>query len=147
VQDIGSVVTKQDRCIAFPNLYQHQVSPFELADPTKPGHRKILVFFLVDPHIQVVSATDVAPQQRSWVRRAMGEAPGTSLWRKLPVEILDLIASHSSTMTEEEAKAYRLELMEERTVFVDVVDRERFGSEFNMWLVLPSMTSLTLIIS
>jgi hypothetical protein len=133
VQDIGSVVTKQDRCIVFPNLYQHQVSPFELADPTKPGYRKILVFFLVDPNVKVVSATDVAPQQRSWVRRAMGEAPAASLWRKLPQEILDLIVSYSSTMTDEEAKGYRLELMEERTVFVDVVDKERFGQEFNMW--------------
>jgi hypothetical protein len=102
-------------------------------DPKKPGHRKILVFFLVDPHIKIVSATDVAPQQRSWIRRAMSEGPAMSLWRKLPAEILDLIANYTSTMTEEEAKAYRLELMEERTAFVDVVDSERFGQEFNMW--------------
>ncbi|EIN07905.1 hypothetical protein PUNSTDRAFT_53245 [Punctularia strigosozonata HHB-11173 SS5] len=132
VQEVGSVITKQDRCIAFPNLYQHQVSPFKLADPTKPGHRKILVFFLVDPHVKVPSATDVAPQQRSWVRRAMGEAPAGSLWNKLPVEILDYIANYSFTMSEDEAKQYRLELMKERTVFVDTVNEERFGQEFNM---------------
>jgi hypothetical protein len=135
VQDIGSVVTKEDLGIAFPNLYQHQVSPFELADPAKPGYRKILVFFLVDPNVKVVSATDVAPQQRSWVGRAMGETPATPLSRELPAETIDLSPSHTSKMTEEDAKAYHLELMEERTVFVDVVDRERSGQEFNMWQV------------
>jgi hypothetical protein len=61
------------------------------------------------------------------------EAPATSLWRRFPMEILDLVASYSSTMTEEEAKGYRLDLMQERTIFVDVVDRERFGQEFHMW--------------
>ena len=27
VQDVGSVITKEGRCVAFPNLYQHKVSP------------------------------------------------------------------------------------------------------------------------
>ena len=66
MQDVGKVITKEDRCIAFPNLYQHLVSPFRLADPTKPGHRKILVFFLVDPHFTIPSASVVAPQQAPW---------------------------------------------------------------------------------
>jgi hypothetical protein len=109
------------------------VSPFELVDPSKPGHRKILVLFLVDPHLKVTSATDVAPQQRSWLRAAINDAPAGSLWRRLPVEILDIIVRHSFTMTEEEAKSYRLELMEERTVFVDVIDMQHFGQQFNMW--------------
>jgi hypothetical protein len=119
-------------------LYQHRVSPFELADPSKPGYRKILVLFLVDPHLKVTSATDVAPQQRSWLRAAVNDAPVGSLWRRLPVEILDIIIYHSFTMTEEEAKAYRVELMEERTLFVDVVDRQHFGQQFNMWYA-PSL--------
>mmetsp|Transcript_1125 Transcript_1125/g.1019 ORF Transcript_1125/g.1019 Transcript_1125/m.1019 type:complete len:107 (-) Transcript_1125:431-751(-) len=48
-QEIGYIETKEGRCIAFPNLYQHRISPFTLKDKTKPGHRKVLVFFLVDP--------------------------------------------------------------------------------------------------
>ncbi|CAE6446258.1 unnamed protein product [Rhizoctonia solani] len=43
VNEFGSIITCQDRCIAFPNIYQHRVSPFELADKSKDGHRKIVV--------------------------------------------------------------------------------------------------------
>jgi hypothetical protein len=36
-QPLGHVITQEDRCIAFPNMYQHQVAPFQLVDPKKPG--------------------------------------------------------------------------------------------------------------
>ncbi|KAJ5014902.1 hypothetical protein K4K57_000835 [Colletotrichum sp. SAR 10_99] len=52
-QDIGTVVTKSGRALFFPNLLQHHVSSFRLADPTKEGHRKILALFLVDPAIEI----------------------------------------------------------------------------------------------
>ncbi|KAI0717938.1 hypothetical protein C8Q72DRAFT_902417 [Fomitopsis betulina] len=129
VQDVGKITTKQDRCIAFPNLYQHLVSPFQLSDSTKPGHRKILVFFLVDPHIHIPSASTAAPQQAAWMQRAV---TGTRLWERLPPEVRDIIWAYAGCMTAEEAREYRLELMEERTTFVEVVDGQRFGTEFNM---------------
>lgn len=119
IQDIGDVVTKAHRCIAFPNLYQHQVQPFCLEDPTRPGHRKILVFFLVDPTQRVSSATDVAPQQREWVTEAMHVAGTDSAFARLPVEILSMISEENDgTMTRTEAERYREELMAERTVFI-----------------------------
>lgn len=62
---LGHVVTQSDRCIAFPNIYQHRVDPFTLLDPSKPGYRKILVFFLVDPFNPILSTANVAPQQRN----------------------------------------------------------------------------------
>jgi hypothetical protein len=40
VQEVGRVITKQGRCIVFPNFYEHKVSGFRLKDPSKPGHRK-----------------------------------------------------------------------------------------------------------
>lgn len=132
MQDVGKITTKQDRCIAFPNLYQHLVSPFQLSDSTKPGYRKILVFFLVDPHIHVPSASTVAPHQAAWMQRAV---TGTRLWERLPPEVRDIIWAYVGYMTAEEAREYRLELMEERTAFVEVVDGQRFGTEFNMWHV------------
>ncbi|EPT01446.1 hypothetical protein FOMPIDRAFT_40499 [Fomitopsis schrenkii] len=131
-QDVGKIITKEDRCIAFPNLYQHLVSPFRLADPTRPGHRKILVFFLVDPHITIPSASVVTPQQASWKRRAIS---GTTMWERLPVELQDIVADDADMITFEQAKAYREELMSERTIYVDIVNGERFGHEFNMWYV------------
>ena len=80
-QELGHVVALEDKCVAFPNLWQHRVEPFELADPTTPGHRKILCFFLVDPWRKVHSTSDVPPQQREWYEDAMegviGHGTGT----------------------------------------------------------------------
>lgn len=128
VQDIGDVVTKTHRCVAFPNLYQHQVQPFHLEDPTRAGHRKILVFFLVDPTQRVPSATDVAPQQREWVADALHGANPSSAFARLPVELLTMISEENEgTMTRLEAEKYREALMAERTVFVEANSENYFG--------------------
>jgi hypothetical protein len=97
-QDLGSVDTTEGRLITFPNTLQHRVS-VSLADRSKPGHRKILALFFLDPHHRIISSANVLPQREDWRRtgnRASGYAHGTT------------------TMTMEEAKALRLELMEER---------------------------------
>jgi len=122
------VITKTHRCVTFPNIDQHQVQPFHLEDPTKPGHRKILVFFLVDPSQRVPSATDVAPQQREWVTEAMHGAGQNSAFAKLPVELLTMISNENDgAMTRVEAERYREELMSERTIFVEQNDSAYFG--------------------
>ena len=127
----------QGRCIAFPNVYQHQVQPFRLEDPTKPGIRKIFVAFLVDPTYTIPSATTVAPQQRELIREAM-LATNTSSWLgKLPTELIDIISGgNDGTMSRTEAEQYRLDLMGERTVFIEKSDSNYFGQEFSMWYVL-----------
>jgi hypothetical protein len=128
VQGVGDVVTKTHRCVAFPNLYQHQVQPFHLEDPTKPGHRKILVFFLVDPTKRIPSATDVAPQQREWVTEAIRGAGPNSAFARLPPELLTMISeANDGTMTRLEAEKYRGELMAERTVFIEANTDAYFG--------------------
>ena len=128
VQVVGDVITKTGRSIAFPNLYQHQVQPFRLEDPTKPGHRKILVFFLVDPTQRVLSATNVAPQQREWVTDAMYHAGQDSVFGKLPIELLTLISSENEgAMTRLEAEKYRAELIAERIAAGDENGRTYFG--------------------
>lgn len=66
IMELGSVLTRQGRMLAFPNILQHRVCPFRLADPTKPGHRKILAMFLVDPHIRIPSTLTCPPQRRDW---------------------------------------------------------------------------------
>jgi Protein of unknown function (DUF4246) len=113
-------LTSQNTCIAFPNIYQHQVQPFRLRDRTKPGHRKILVIFLVDPTIRVPSATNVGPQQYDMILDTLRNVGPNSYLARLPLELLDIIASMvEGVITREEAEKYRLELMAERTVFVD----------------------------
>ncbi|TQL77532.1 uncharacterized protein DUF4246 [Stackebrandtia endophytica] len=104
-QELGSVATPAGRCLAFPNVLQHRVASFRLADPAKPGHRKILVFFLVDPSKRIMSTSDIPPQQP---------------WSK------------ASTMTLEEAKIYREQLMQERKFFTTEHNEELYEREFSL---------------
>ena len=112
-QEMGSVVCKEGRLLAFPNLIQHRVLPFELADHSRSGHRKILALFLVDPNIHVISTANVPPQQKGpWAERLRT----TTALGNLPPEIFD----HTIELVDDfpislaEAKTLREELMEER---------------------------------
>ncbi|KAM6502962.1 Protein of unknown function (DUF4246) domain containing protein [Amanita muscaria] len=118
IQDIGNVLTKEGRLITFPNTLQHQVQPFELADPTKPGHRKILALFLVDPIVNIISTANVPCQRKDWWRRAIKEQE--TLLGKLPLELKDDIYEivEGFPISMEKAKEVRLELMDERKKFV-----------------------------
>ncbi|MFD3665227.1 DUF4246 domain-containing protein [Streptomyces sp. NPDC058659] len=104
-QTLGSTSTPAGRCLAFPNILQHRVGSFRLTDPTRPGHRKILAFFLVDPSEKIVSTSDVPPQQ-PW--------------------------SDTSTMTLEQAQNYREQLMRERKFFVDEHNEQLYEREFSL---------------
>ncbi|CAM1510371.1 Fc.00g007060.m01.CDS01 [Cosmosporella sp. VM-42] len=114
LQEIGSVLTRADRMLFFPNVYQHHVSPFELADKTRPGHRKILALFLVDPAIPIISTANVPPQQKQWW--AENVIPHERLGN-LPPEVTDMVVkSMDFPISKKEAKELRGELMAERTV-------------------------------
>ena len=114
-QDLGSVVSKEGRVITFPNTLQHCVSPFSLEDRSKPGHRKILALFLVDPHRRVISSANVPPQREDWKETKETSAESETSDRpakRQKVEEAETV--DRSAMSVEEAKAYRLELMKER---------------------------------
>ncbi|SGZ50035.1 CIC11C00000005104 [Sungouiella intermedia] len=114
---VGSVDAEEGRVIIFPNFFQHHVDPFELADPLKPGKRKILCFFFVDPHNDLVKSTrDVPPQNKEWVNDK------ELLDKYFPGVNLEEIA----TMTWEEALKARDELMAERTAAQDGDDEWDF---------------------
>ncbi|KAJ2936892.1 hypothetical protein H1R20_g204, partial [Candolleomyces eurysporus] len=115
VQDVGSVETREGRLLTFPNILQHQVQPFELEDPTKPGHRKILALFLVDPNIRTLSTAYVPSQRLDWWQEL-----ATAELGKLPLELRDQVFEgvEDFPITLDEAKEIRLELMEERKNFV-----------------------------
>ncbi|KAF9152920.1 hypothetical protein BG015_004459 [Linnemannia schmuckeri] len=128
VQSLDGVITKQDRCLVFPNIYQHQVQPFELDDPTRPGLRKILVFFLVNPEEPTLSTTRVPPQQKEWAQR---EAFEHSVHDKLPTELVNEIYSMVDwPMDLEEAKKLREELMNERKYLVKNLTADVFERPF-----------------
>lgn len=117
LQNIGSVLTREGRMLFFPNVYQHHVSPFELVDKNKPGHRKILALFLVDPQIPVISTANVPPQQRQWWTESVTP---TGRLGKLPPEVTDMVVENMEfPISLAEAKDLREELMGERTVSVE----------------------------
>ncbi|KAJ2915427.1 hypothetical protein MD484_g4988, partial [Candolleomyces efflorescens] len=126
VQDVGKVETREGRLLTFPNILQHQVQPFELEDPTQPGHRKILALFLVDPNVRIISTACVPPQQLDWWRDAVTTTSRSSTrptrkgLNKLPVELKDTVfdAVDGFPISLEKAKEYRDELMNERKKFV-----------------------------
>ncbi|KAF9524845.1 hypothetical protein CPB83DRAFT_871114 [Crepidotus variabilis] len=138
VQEIGCVETGEGRLLTFPNILQHRVGEFELADPTKPGHRKIVAFFLVDPNIKVISTAHVPCQQQEWWWETVMERDkkhgNNAIVDKIPVELQDKILEDVDfPMSLEDAKALRLELMEERQAHVQVADLAfRIHSAFNL---------------
>ncbi|TFK95680.1 hypothetical protein BDV98DRAFT_577376 [Pterulicium gracile] len=139
VQERGSVTTYQHRSIAFPNIYQHRVSPFTLHDRTKPGHRKIIALLLVDPTIYIPSTTQIPPQQTHLYERAIVK-DSVLLAQKLPVELRQKIAGSlgGGLMGREEAEEVKARFVGERAM-----DRERYGGEnelfgltFELWCVI-----------
>lgn len=121
IQDTGSVITREDRLLTFPNIFQHHVDSFQLKDATKPGHRKILALFLVDPITPVISTAHVPAQQRDWWQR---QAPLNQALSRLPRELRDGVVESVDDfpISMDEAKEIRLELMEERKSFVVAQD-------------------------
>ncbi|TEB24438.1 hypothetical protein FA13DRAFT_1756864 [Coprinellus micaceus] len=107
IQNIGSVVTSEGKLVTFPNIIHHQVQPFKLVDPTKPGHRKLLALFLVDPNISIISTADVPCQRADWVDELVTGGDG--------MEISDERSSYP--MSVDQAREYRKEFMEERKEF------------------------------
>ncbi|KAI8924640.1 hypothetical protein BC831DRAFT_297083 [Entophlyctis helioformis] len=108
-QDLGSIQASHGRCIAFPNSWLNKAEPFKLADPSKPGHCKTLVFFLVDPTKRVVSTAHVAPQQQHWHETGV-------IASRLPPELGLYITPHiPGAMSTAESHAVRARLMKERS--------------------------------
>ena len=85
---------------------QHRVSSFRLKDATKPGHRRFLALWLVDPHERIVSTANVPPQQKDWWTESL---PDMKREDGIKEEVPE------SLMTVEEAREHRLRLMQERS--------------------------------
>ncbi|KFY72305.1 hypothetical protein V499_07558 [Pseudogymnoascus sp. VKM F-103] len=92
LQHYGSAETRQGRLLAFPNVFHHRVSPFKLQDPTKPGHRRFIALWLVDPHQRIISTGNVPPQQQDWWAEAVFGNGADANTGNMPPELLELIA-------------------------------------------------------
>ena len=67
LQYLGRVDLPEGRLLAMPSvLRRFSDSKPQLADPSKPGHMRLLVLHLVDPNYRICSTRNVPPQQHAW---------------------------------------------------------------------------------
>ncbi|RAL11734.1 uncharacterized protein BO97DRAFT_425391 [Aspergillus homomorphus CBS 101889] len=114
-QVLGSVQCRQGCLITFPNILQHRVEPFQLADPTKPGHRKILTLLLAIRIFISYRPPTCRPNRKIVL------AP------RLPLELQQMIndyMGYEGLFSKEEEKRLRLEAMEERSRLSEEQDRK-----------------------
>ncbi|PVU89451.1 hypothetical protein BB561_005345 [Smittium simulii] len=130
-QYLGSVSTHKGRCLAFPNLYQHRVEPFELQDKTIMGFRKILCFFLVNPNNRIYSTANIPPQQKYWFKQEiLGFQSKLSL---IPEPVFNEIFEFLRWPIDlNSAKKYREKLMDERKYYLDSVNKDIFERPFSL---------------
>ncbi|ORZ36615.1 hypothetical protein BCR44DRAFT_1432248 [Catenaria anguillulae PL171] len=134
-QGKGHVTALEGRAVVFPNMYQHKVFPFELADKSRPGYRKILAFFLVDPARSragnVLSSAVVPPQQADWLAREYVKDPANPWASKLPLELVELV-SDKVGVTLDQAREIRLQLMQERSVSTGMTSKYTYAAAYNL---------------
>ncbi|TVY87033.1 hypothetical protein LAWI1_G007198 [Lachnellula willkommii] len=63
-----------------------------LADPTKPGHRRFIALWLVDPHVRIISTANVPPRQLDWWAESIFSKSNDGMhMSKLPFELAQLL--------------------------------------------------------
>ncbi|KAJ8330747.1 hypothetical protein O5D80_001257 [Batrachochytrium dendrobatidis] len=126
-QYIGSLEVPNGRCVVYPNRYQHKEQSFELADPTQPGHCKILTFFVVNPVCRIVSTAHVAPQQPQWYNSSLDKA------HVLPELWNDITQYIQGVQSPAKAKHYRDELTNDRTRITAAYNEKIYERAYGDW--------------
>lgn len=70
---------------------QHRVSSFSLQDRTRPGHRRFIALWLVDPHQRIISTANVPPQQLDWWAEEVFGTESQAAVGAMPPELFRLL--------------------------------------------------------
>ncbi|OJI91511.1 hypothetical protein ASPTUDRAFT_113906 [Aspergillus tubingensis CBS 134.48] len=107
LQTLGSVAVTSGRLLAWSNTLRYKKHPFSLLDPSRPGHQRCVVLWLVDPHYRICSTRNVPPQQHDWWRNAV--MANSTLLSALPKELIDMVMNETGSwpMDLSEALAYK----------------------------------------
>lgn len=117
IQHLGSIKCSTGRTVIFPSMVQHRYTGFELLDKTKPGYLRVLVFYLVDPNIRIISTANVPPQRLDWTFGLTEEgSDSTAAMAKLALDNKD--KKGNMPMSLSEALEYRVEALEELVEFM-----------------------------
>lgn len=87
------------------------MSPFKLVDPTKPGHRRFIALWLVDPTRRIISTANVPPQRLDWYMESLLGSEGKerrAALEKLPAELLALLQKSGLDVSEDAPENPRL---------------------------------------
>ncbi|THX45737.1 hypothetical protein D6D06_10374 [Aureobasidium pullulans] len=148
LQRLGSVGLPVGRLLAWPNVLHHRITPFELVDKTKSGHRSFLILSLVDPSYRICSTRNVPPQDHDWwAEQALAAALPRNVG--VPRELVDQIDSYTDNwpMGLKEATNVRKQMAKEQKDHErDIMNRPADLYDFNLddfsrreWPSLPSM--------
>ncbi|RAL06716.1 DUF4246 domain-containing protein [Aspergillus homomorphus CBS 101889] len=116
LQTLGSVAVTQGRFLMWPNALRYKRLPFSLLDPSRPGHQRCVVLWLVDPHYRICSTRNVPPQQHGWWRNAVLANSATTPLSTLPQELMDMVMKKTGPwpMQLSEALQYKADSEKER---------------------------------
>ncbi|CAF3365394.1 unnamed protein product [Rotaria sp. Silwood1] len=102
----------KNRCIVFPNIYQHRVAPFQWKDPTQEDQ------------------PNVPPQQTPWFVNIIRSI---SPFNTLPLVVMDKIMDYIDfPMSMKQAKDHRNKLMDERKYFISRNNEFLFERSFSL---------------
>ncbi|KAK4173741.1 hypothetical protein QBC36DRAFT_303405 [Triangularia setosa] len=126
LQKLGSIETRQGRLLAFPNVFHHRVSSFSLQDRSKPGHRRFIALWLVDPQQRIISTANVPPQQLDWWAEAVFGGKDQVAKGDMPSEVFQLLLEQGLADKVSPSKEV-LDKMSNRfpTEIMDMVRKER----------------------
>ena len=130
-QTLGSVFLPLGHLVALPNTLQHRLEPLSLLDRERPGHLRILLLYLVDPHYRIASTANVPPQQHEWWADAvLDNGVFAGQWAEsVPREIRQMIdeATEEWPMGRAEARWVKAEVERERAQALEAVREEMSG--------------------
>lgn len=117
VQITGATACKVGRTVMFPSTVQRRLTRCELKDKSKPGNVRMLVFYLVDPNIRIISTGNIPPQRLDWTLDTDPEEH--DLKDALTKLVLGTRNEKGNLpMTFDEARATRIHLLEELLEFM-----------------------------
>jgi len=111
-QNVGHMDTVKNRCICYPNIFQYQYDSFKLKNTLKSGHRRVLIFYLVDPFHKITSTINIFPQQYAWLSYELHRI------KKLNKNVISVILSFLPVIKLSDARKHQARLIKERKIII-----------------------------
>ncbi|KAF3177885.1 hypothetical protein TWF788_007668 [Orbilia oligospora] len=123
LHNLSGIPIKEHRAIAFPNVLEYRTQPFKLIDRHRPGHLKMLKFYLCDPTdpYEIPTTTTVAPQQEEELKLWLVDQLRQGKMGRLPEELFEQIVEEIVQVMEPGITAQAAEKYSSRAQFSKVI--------------------------